>query len=326
MTAARHVVFGSGAIGLAVLDALRRRGETVRLVNRSGRAPVGVDVEVVRGDAADPAFATAATAGASVVYQCLNPPYDQWPTQFPGLQAGVLAAARSAGARLVSMENVYLYGRPDGEPLTEDRAHAAHTRKGRLRGCMSRELLAAHAAGDVEVAIGRASDYFGPRGGAQSNLGRLVFPPALAGTTATVFGNPEMPHTYSYIPDIGEGLAVLGEHPDAAGQAWHLPNDPATRSTRELVDVVYRLARQGRTRLRAVHPLLLRAFGLVNPAVRELVEMQYQTAEPFIVDSSRIATELGVRATPLDQALEDTLDTYRTAHRDGPVMPTGPVL
>ena len=36
MTTARHVIFGTGAIGLATLDALRRRGETVRLVNRSG--------------------------------------------------------------------------------------------------------------------------------------------------------------------------------------------------------------------------------------------------------------------------------------------------
>ena len=32
----RHVIFGTGAIGLATLDALRRRGETARLVNRSG--------------------------------------------------------------------------------------------------------------------------------------------------------------------------------------------------------------------------------------------------------------------------------------------------
>jgi nucleoside-diphosphate-sugar epimerase len=35
----QHVVFGTGAIGLATLDALRRRGERVRLVNRSGTAP-----------------------------------------------------------------------------------------------------------------------------------------------------------------------------------------------------------------------------------------------------------------------------------------------
>jgi nucleoside-diphosphate-sugar epimerase len=242
MSTARHVIFGTGAIGLATHDALRRRGEQVRLVNRSGHARVPDDVEVVAGDARDPAFTRAVAHGAAVVYQTLNPPYHEWTAQFPALQAGVLAAAEAAGARLVSMENVYMYGRPDGHPLTEDRPYAAHTKKGQLRGRMARDLLAAHQAGRVQVAIGRASDYFGPRGGAQSNLGDRVCPPALTGKTATVLGDPDQPHTYTYIPDIGEALAVLGDHPDAPGQVWHLPNDPDTHTTRQLVDIIYQHA------------------------------------------------------------------------------------
>jgi len=206
---------------------------------------------------------------------------------------------------------VYMYGRPAGHPLTEDRAHDAHTTKGRLRGRMARDLLAAHHAGRVEVAIGRASDYFGHRGGAQSNLGDRVCPAALAGKTATVLGDPDQPHTYTYIPDIGESLAVLGEHPDAPGEVWHLPNDPETRTTRQLVESIYRRAGQPRTKLRTIPPLLLRAIALVNPTVRELLEMRYQFAEPFIVDSNKITTRLGITATPLDRAIADTLDTYR---------------
>ena len=187
---------------------------------------------------------------------------------------------------------------------------------------MARELLAAHHAGRVQVAIGRASDYFGPRGGAQSNLGDRVFPAALAGKTATVLGDPDQPHTYTYIPDIGEGLAVLGEHPDAPGEVWHLPNDPDTRTTRQLVDIVYRHAGHPRGKLRAMPALLLRVLGLVNPTVRELVEMQYQFEEPFIVDSSKIATKLGVHATPIDQAVADTLDTYRPRASPASTAPT----
>jgi nucleoside-diphosphate-sugar epimerase len=151
--------------------------------------------------------------------------------EFSALQAGVLAAAEAQGARLVSMENVYMYGPPAGCPLTETGDYAAHTKMGKLRGQMATELLAAHRAGRVAVAIGRASDYFGPRGGAQSNLGDRLFPPPWP-ETATVLGDPDQPHTYTYIPDIGEGLAVLGEHPDAPGEVWHLANDPDTRTTR----------------------------------------------------------------------------------------------
>ena len=91
--AARHVVFGTGAIGLATFEALRRRGERVRLVNRSGTAPVPDDVEIMGGDASDPAFTTSAAQGAQVVYQTLNPSYHQWVELFPALQASVLAAA-----------------------------------------------------------------------------------------------------------------------------------------------------------------------------------------------------------------------------------------
>jgi nucleoside-diphosphate-sugar epimerase len=311
MSTGLHAIFGTGAIGLATFDALRHRGQTVRLVNRSGQARVPDGVEVVGGDASGPAFAIDAARGATVVYQTMNPPYAEWATQFPALQSGILAAAETTGARLVSMENVYPYGRPAGHPLTETRADNAHTKKGQLRARMSQELLTAHDAGRVQVAIGRACDYFGPRGGAQSNLGDRVFPAALAGKTANVLGDPDQPHTYTYIPDIGEGLAVLGDHPDAPGEIWHLPNDPETRTTRELVDTIYNLAGQPRARLRALPPPLLRGLSFFNPTVRELLEMQYQFEEPFIIDSMKIADKLGLKATPMHEALAETLLSYR---------------
>ncbi len=36
MDAVDHVVLGAGAVGMAVAEALARRGESVRVVNRSG--------------------------------------------------------------------------------------------------------------------------------------------------------------------------------------------------------------------------------------------------------------------------------------------------
>ena len=90
-----------------------------------------------------------------------------------------------------------------------------------------------------------------------------------------------------------------------------LPNDPDTHTTRRLVDIIYQHAGQSRSKVRAMPPFLLRTLGLANPTLRELAEMQYQFDEPFIVDSSKIATKLGVPATPIGQALADTLATYR---------------
>jgi nucleoside-diphosphate-sugar epimerase len=283
----------------------------------------------VAGDVNDPAFAASVTRGARVVYQALNPPYHRWAREFPGLQSAAIAAAQSAGARLVVMDNVYMYGRANGRPFTEERDYDAHTRKGRVRAAMARDLMAAHAAGGVEVTVGRASDFFGPRAGAQSLIGDRMIPPALADKTALVVGDPDMPHTYTFIPDIGENLVALGARDDALGRVWHLPS-PETRTTREVVALVYQCAGT-RPRLRVMPAWLMRALGAVNRTVREVNEMAYEFDEPFIVDASRAESELGLRATPLADAVEQTVRTYRartdwppTAARPQPAPATQP--
>ena len=263
MDAVDHVVLGAGAVGMAIAEALARRGESVRVVNRSGlREPVA-GVQSVAGDVSDPAFAASATRGARVVYQALNPPYHRWAQEFPGLQAAAIAAAQAADARLVAMDNVYMYGRADGRPFTEDRAYDAHTRKGRVRAQMARDLMAAHDAGRVQVTVGRASDFFGPRAGEQSLIGDWVIPPALADKTASVMGDPDMPHTYTFIPDIGENLVRLGERDDALGRVWHLPS-PETRTTRDVVALVYQAAGT-RPRLKVTPAWQMRALGPRQP-------------------------------------------------------------
>ena len=116
MDAVEHVVLGAGAVGMAVAEALVRRGESMRVVNRSGlREPVP-GVRSVAGDITDPGFAASATRGGRVIYQALNPPYHRWTKEFPGLQAAAITAAQAAGARLVVMDNVYMYGRANGQP------------------------------------------------------------------------------------------------------------------------------------------------------------------------------------------------------------------
>jgi nucleoside-diphosphate-sugar epimerase len=303
-----HVVFGTGPVGLAVMDDLVRKGKRVRMVNRSGRADVADGVEVVGGDAADPTFTREVSAGASVVYFALNPPYDRWPELFPSLQAGVLEGAASAGAKLIAVENLYMYGPTGGRPLTEDLPYAANTRKGAVRAGMSRELMEADASGKVRVAIGRASDFFGPRVLA-SAAGEQIFGRAVEGKSAQVAGDPDQPHTYTYAPDIGKGLVVLGEREEALGRAWHLPS-PETVTTRQFVEMIFEEAGMP-ARIQTAPKFVLRAMGLFNPPLREMIEMLYEFEEPFVVDHSDFERSFGMSATPLRQAIGETVRWYR---------------
>lgn len=316
-----HVVFGTGPVGRAVMRELLARGKKVRVVNRSGAGSFPAAVELCAGDAADRRFAREVTSDATVVYQCAAPPYERWRELFPRLQAGVLEGAAVADAKLVVMENVYMYGSPYGKPLTERRPMTAMTRKGRVRAEMAQELLAAHAKGKVRVVIGRASDFFGPEA-TQSVMGARVFRRALRGQAVNVVGNLKVPHTYAYVPDIARGLVLLGQRDEALGEVWHLPG-PETVTTAEFLGMVF--AEAGHPpNIRRAGKATLRTVGFFNPEARELVEMMYQFDEPFVVEHGKFVDAFGDISTPLLEAIRATVDWYRSQEPEEPVEPEEP--
>src|SRR5215211_2499883 len=233
--AVNHVVFGTGAIGRAVAEELVRRGESVRMVNRSGEmdeAPV--EVEVVSSDFYDPVKVREVTRDAMVVYQASQPSYNQWPEKFPLLQKAIIEGLTGSNAKLVLVENVYMYGHTHGKPMTEDTPYDAHTRKGRVRGEISKAALAAHKEGRLRVTAGRGGKFFGPWG-TDSTMGAGVFFPLLRGKPAQLIGRTDVPHTHTYVKDFGKALIILGEHENADGEAWHVPNDQPKMTQGELV-------------------------------------------------------------------------------------------
>jgi nucleoside-diphosphate-sugar epimerase len=315
-----HVVFGAGQIGLALTARLAELGLPVRVVSRR-RPPAlvdGVDWRAV--DATDPEAATGAAKGAAVIYQCLNAPYTDWPRGFPPLQRGVLSAAERTGALLVSLENVYGYGPTAGTAMTENLPLAATTTKGKTRVAMTQELLEAADAGRVQIAIGRASDFFGAGVTTGTTLGERVFANAVAGKPADFIGNPDLLHTYSYVPDITAGLATLGTDERAIGGVWHLPG-PETVTTRQLLELVAGDVGHP-VGVRGIPHLIVRALGLFNPMMRELAEMSYEFDESFVLDTSKYQSTFATTPTPLAAAIAATVAWYQ--HRDGtPNRPQG---
>ena len=304
-----HVVFGTGQVGRALIAKLAALGVEVQAVSRSRPPALPAGVDWRAADVTDHEAAVDAVKGASVIYQCLNAPYTKWPELFPPLQRGVLTAAERAGALLVTLENVYGYGPTGGKPMTEDLPLDATTVKGRTRAAMTRELLAAADSGRVRVAIGRASDFFGA-GVIESTLGERVFANALAGKRADFIGNPDLAHTYSYVPDIAAGLATLGTDPRSIGGVWHLPG-PETGTTRALIDLV--ASEVGHpVGIRSVPKLLVRALGMVNPLMRGLAEMSYEFDEPFVLDTTKFESTFGTAGTSLTVAVAETIAWYRT--------------
>ena len=303
-----HIIFGTGPLSRSVMEELIAQRKRVRMVNRTGRADVPNNVEVVAADLLSGIGVEAAAAGASIIYQCANPPYDKWPEQFPALQNAILSAAARVNARVVIGENLYMYGDTDGAPLTEDLPYRATTRKGKVRGQMALDALQMHRDGKVRVVIGRASDYFGP-GVRASAMGERVFIPALNGKSASLLGNIDLPHTFSYIGDVGKALVMLGEHEETYGEVWHLPSAPAV-SQRAMAELIF--SQLGtKPKLQSAGRWMMALAGLFVPAAKEIVEMMYEFEKPFVMDSSKFERRFGVAAMNMDEAVRNTIEWYR---------------
>ncbi len=303
-----HVIFGTGPVGCWTARTLIDQGRTVRAVNRSGHRPglLPAEVEIVAADLTDVDQASAAAADAAVVIQAANPPYHRWLELFPALQAGALAAAETAGARFVSIENLYMYDA--SAPMHEDARIAPASRKGALRQRMAEEVMAAHQRGAVRATALRSSDYYGP-GVTDSAWGSRVFEPLLASKPAQVTGVLDTPHAVAYIEDVGRAAAELAVRDEALGRVWIAPHAPA-HTARQMVALAAEAAGV-EPKARGMGTLMMRIGGLFIPEARASVEMMYQFVAPFEVDSGRIERELGLAPTPLQEGLARTVAWYR---------------
>ncbi len=308
-----HVVFGAGQVGTTLAEYLVHAGEPVRLVTRSPR-PAVTGVELRQADAMERTAAVEAARGASAIYHCMNPQYSlqTWRTVLPVLQQNLLAASGATGARVVVLENLYALGDLGGRPGNEDTPIRPRSRKGELRAQLFEGWFGAHRRGDAAVVMGRGSDFFGPRG-TQTLFEERFWRRAFAGKAPQVLVQPDTPHTYHYIPDVAAGLAALGRaDEDVLGRWWVLPCGPPV-TTRELVRHIG--VAIGRDLDVEVVPGPLRTvLKLFVPIIRELDEMRYQWEQPFVVEDRTFQERFRQPATPLDDAVRETVAWARQAY------------
>jgi nucleoside-diphosphate-sugar epimerase len=308
MQTATHVVLGaSGGAGHAITLALHDAGHVVRAVNRSGSADVPDGVQRVSADITTEEGARRAMAGADVVYMAAQPPYHRWPQEFPAMLDRVIAAVPD-GAKLVMADNLYSYG-PAAGPMSESTPERAADAKGRVRREMAQHLLGVHRDGRIRVAIGRASDYFGPRA-ENSGITALAIEPVTTGKALRWVATLDAPHSAAYLPDIARAYVALGTREEADGAVWILPHAPAVTGGQFLALVNQCLPEPLRTGV--VSPTMLRLAAPFHRISRETLGILHQWAQPFVVDDSAFRSTFGpFEVTPLDEAVRATVAAHR---------------
>ncbi|MFF7971957.1 NAD-dependent epimerase/dehydratase family protein [Streptomyces sp. NPDC007905] len=302
------IILGFGPAGAATARLLADQGHSVRVVTRSGRRPEP-GIEHVALDARDNKGLTEAAQGADAIYSCASPPYHRWAGEWPSLASSVCAAAEATGAVLVMLGNLYGYG-PVSGPMTEELPLAATGTKGRVRAGVWEQARRLHEQGRIRAVEVRASDFFGPGVTDGGHLAARVVPRLLRGKPVSTLGDPDAPHSWSYVPDVAGALVEVAGEERAWGRVWHVPTQPA-QSTREMVRRLAAQAGVEPVAVRRLPPAVLGVAGVFVPLIRELKEVRYQFDYPFVVDSSAYEAAFAVRSTPVDEQVKVTVDWWR---------------
>ena len=290
------LVLGAGQVGPLVAERLLAVGQAVRIGRRQAVPSRVEGVENVAVDVRDAQAVARAAEGASVIYHCVNPLYHQWPQMLLPMTRGIIEGTAKAGARLVVLDNLYMYG--DTSHMTEESPMAPVSKKGALRVQATEMLLDADARGRVPVVIGRAADFFGPDTPRSVVMGAALLPAGARWLeSALFFGDPDQRHspTPTYARRRGGPSVALGQHGRARG-VWMLPVQPA-ETTRAVLDRFGR-AMGTEVRVSQVPIWVLRAAGIFWRTGAEIAEMTYQWRQPYSLDDSKFRQPPFRRCTP----------------------------
>jgi nucleoside-diphosphate-sugar epimerase len=310
-TQIRDIVIGAGPVGATIALRLAEQGRPVRLLTRSGSGPEHPLIERRRADAGDAGALADQMAGATAVFDCMHASayrVDTWRAELPRAERAVLEAAGKAGAVVVFPESLYSFGHVDA-PITEASPRNATSGKPAVRV----ELLRQRAESATPTVSVAASDFYGPLV-RNAHAGERMVPTVMAGRTMWVIGDPDAAHSWTYVPDFAEAM-IRAADDQTLWNTFLLAPTAAPLSQRRLVATYADAAGVTAPAVHGIPAWTLHAIGLVHRDTREMAEMSYQFARPFVIDSSESQRRLGLEPTPLEIGTRATVDWWaRTGH------------
>jgi nucleoside-diphosphate-sugar epimerase len=301
-----HLVLGSGTVGTKLAAQLSLSGNRVVLISRSQKGPALAKVEQLHGDASSFESLRSALPRADFVYNCVNPPYNKWDSEWPPIQRAIIEYTKRSNAVLVTCSNLYGYG-PNQKFLTEDLPLLATWKNGRIRAEMWLEVKGLHDAGEIRATEVRGSDYICPSD--QSRMGNRVVPRLMQKKSVQLLGSLDKLHTWTDPDDVANLMMVVGQNENAWGKPWHVPSNEPMTQMQVIRDIALELGIKN-PKVSSVSPLIEMALGLFNPVIRELKNTAYQFNQPFVMSDERSRKAFGLQPKAWDLVIRDLVKHY----------------
>lgn len=300
------ILGANGVIGKELSRHLPRLTSHVRQVGRNPQQ-VNASDELVKADLLNFQQTEQAVKGSEVVYLVAGLKYEAkvWQQQWPVVMKNTIDACKKHGSKLVFFDNVYAYGQVNGV-MTEETPFNPTSKKGEVRAAIATQLLDEIKAGNLKGMIIRAADFYGP-GATLSLIHSTVTERLKAGKGAQWIGDKKKIHTFTYTPDAGKTVALLGNAEEAYNQTWHALTSVEKMTGEELIRIAYEIMNMPNKGVQAMSKTGVRLLGLFIPVLREFVEMMYQFENDYIFDSSKASKFLNENATPYQVGIRETM-------------------
>jgi nucleoside-diphosphate-sugar epimerase len=302
------ILGAGGPIGTELAKALPDFADQIRLVCRHPR-PVNVGDQLVVADLTKAEEVMQAVKGSDVVYLTVGLPYNTkiWQKQWPRIMRNVIRACKQENARLVFFDNIYMYDPDHLSLMSESTPIRPVSRKGVVRGQIADMLLKEVKAGNLQALIARSADFYGPSIRNNSVLTETVFNKLANRKKAQWLVSDAYKHSFTYTPDAGKALALLGNTREAFGQVWHLPTAENPPTGKEWIEMIA-AALNVPPKYQVVSKGMLRFIGLFVPVMREVAEMAYQYDRPYEFNSGKFEKQFGVKPTSYEQGIREIVN------------------
>ncbi|MBN1951071.1 MAG: NAD-dependent epimerase/dehydratase family protein [Bacteroidales bacterium] len=301
------ILGAGGIIGMETAKALTGYTSSIRLVSRNPKKVNDTD-ELIVADLTNQDEVMQAVEGSEVVYLTAGLPYSYkvWSSNWPVIMRNVIEACKKHKARLVFFDNVYLYDSLYMDNMTERTPLHPVSKKGQIREMIANMLMTEVERGSLTAVIARSADFYGPGIKQVSVLTETVFKRLAAGGTAFWPVSNRFLHSFTYTPDAGRALALLGNSPKAFNDVWHLPTaaDPLTGK-----EWISEIAREMQVVPKSMtgSRFIFKAMGIFDPVMREMVEMLYQYERDYVFNSSKFEEYFNFRPTPYAKGIEEVV-------------------
>lgn len=301
------ILGAGGVIGKELSIHLPRLTAQIRQVSRNPQKVNAAD-ELMKADLLNYAEVEKAVAGSDVVYLVAGLKYEAkvWQQQWPVVMKNAIDACKKHNSKLVFFDNVYAYGQVNGI-MTEGTPFNPTSKKGEVRAKIATHLLDEIKVGNLKGMIIRAADFYGP-GATLSLIHSMVTERLKAGKGAQWIGDKKRVHTFTYTPDAGKTVALLGNSEEAYNQTWHALTSAEKITGEELIRMAYEIMNMPNKGVQGMSKTGVRLLGLFIPVLREFVEMMYQFENDYIFDSSKAQKFLNENPTSYQVGIRATME------------------